>query len=67
MLNLLTLLVLASTLWMAFDTRGRDFSASRFANRRWQWIVGGLGLWIVAFPAYLFARERYPRRDVSTF
>jgi hypothetical protein len=61
---LILLTILVTTVWMGIDSAKRDWSHSRFANATWQWVVGGLGLWIVAFPAYLITRGRAPLKTV---
>lgn len=63
---LILLLVLATTAWMGVDAAKRDWSGSTFANATWQWVLGGLGLWIVAFPVYLVLRGRAPLKTALT-
>jgi hypothetical protein len=57
---LVLLIILLTTAWMGVDASKRDWSGGKFANATWQWVVGGLGLWIIAFPAYLLTRDRAP-------
>jgi heme/copper-type cytochrome/quinol oxidase subunit 1 len=59
---LILLVIVTSTIWMGLDASGRDWSHNRFARHTWQWVVGGLGLWIVAFPVYLASRNGAPRK-----
>lgn len=54
------LVILASTLWVAYDSGRYDWKQTGFAKARWQWIVGTLLAWIVMFPIYLFQRSRAP-------
>lgn len=61
MLVIVNLVILATSVWVVFDSRDRDFSHSRIAKGRAQWIVGSFLLWIVAFPAYLMIRNRSPK------
>ncbi len=51
---------------MGIDASQRDWSHSRFADATWKWVVGGLGLWIVAFPAYLALRGKRPLKAAMT-
>jgi hypothetical protein len=62
---LILLTILLTTGWMGVDASKRDWSGNRLANATWQWVVGGLGLWIVAFPAYLICRNRAPLRTAA--
>jgi hypothetical protein len=59
--GLIAIVVVGSTLWVAVDAYGRDWSANRFADKPWLWIVGCLLLWVVVFPVYLVQRGRVPR------
>jgi hypothetical protein len=58
--SLALLIIVGTTIWVGFDAAGRDFSQSKFARSTAQWVIGSLGLWIVAFPAYLVLRGRAP-------
>lgn len=58
MSSVIALVVVGTTLWVAFDAKDRDWSGYGFANRPWKWVVGCLLLWIVAFPLYLARRNR---------
>jgi hypothetical protein len=62
---LVLLVIVGTTVWMGMDASGRDFSDNKFARATWQWVVGGLGLWIVAFPAYLVCRGRAPLKGAK--
>jgi hypothetical protein len=62
MTALLLLIVVASAVWVGVDAQTRDFSDHRFARSTTQWVIGMLGLWIVAFPVYLVARGKVPLR-----
>jgi hypothetical protein len=67
MTALILLIVLLTTLWMGVDATKRDWSGNKFADTTWKWVVGGLGLWIVAFPVYLVHRDRAPlKTDFAT-
>jgi hypothetical protein len=66
-MSLLAMLVLVgTTVWMGIDASARDFSGNRFADATWKWVVGGLGLWVVAFPVYLVHRGRVPRKGAGS-
>ena len=54
------LVVIVTTLWVAYDASQRDWRSSSFANRAWKWVAGSLLLWIVVFPVYLFKRGSVP-------
>jgi len=56
------LLVLGSAVWVGYDARTRDFSDHWCAKSTTQWVIGMLGLWIIAFPVYLYARDKVPPR-----
>ena len=56
----IALLVLGTSIWVAFDAGRHDWSEDSFANRPWKWLVGSLLLWIVVFPLYLHRRHRAP-------
>ncbi len=63
MIGLLLLIVIASAVWVGFDSSGRDF----ITGKRWVmakgpvgWVLGCLLLWIIFFPAYLALRGRAP-------
>lgn len=53
-------ILFATAAWVAYDSRDRDLSGITFADRSWKWVLGCLGLWVVAFPAYLVLRRRAP-------
>jgi hypothetical protein len=63
---LVMLVVVGSAVWMGIDASARDFSGDRFADATWKWVVGGLGLWVVAFPVYLVRRGRVPRKGAGS-
>jgi heme/copper-type cytochrome/quinol oxidase subunit 1 len=65
MAALVLLVVVGTTIWMGMDASGRDWSDHKFARHTWQWVVGGLGLWIVTFPVYLASRGGVPRKGTS--
>jgi hypothetical protein len=50
------LIVVATSVWVGFDARSRDWSGNAFADRPWKWVAGSLLLWIVIFPMYLAKR-----------
>jgi hypothetical protein len=56
----MSMLVLGTTIWIAVDASGRDWSSNRFCNATWKWVVGALLLWVVTFPLYLVQRGRVP-------
>ena len=56
----IALLVIGTSLWVAFDASRRDWGEDSFANRPWKWFVGSILLWIVVFPLYLHRRHRAP-------
>jgi hypothetical protein len=60
------LVLVGTTVWMGIDASARDFSGNRFADTTWKWVVGGLGLWVVAFPVYLVHRGRVPRKGAGS-
>jgi hypothetical protein len=62
---LISLAVVFSAIWIGVDASKRDWSGNRFANSTWQWVVGGLFLWILALPAYLVCRNRTPLKAVA--
>jgi hypothetical protein len=58
---LILLIVVLTTVWMGVDADKRDWTGNPFADAPWKWVVGGLILWIVTFPAYfLVYRKRVP-------
>lgn len=65
---LVCFVILATTIWLGFDARKRDWSESR---SRWRarntatWVIGSLLLWVVVFPIYLAQRRRVPLKDDS--
>ncbi len=58
MAGFVTILIIASTAWLAYDASQRDWSDHGFANKTWKWVVGALLLWIVVFPVYLVQRGK---------
>jgi hypothetical protein len=61
--SLLLLFVVASTIWVYFDAKGRDWSGDNVATSPFTWAAGTLLLWIVIFPVYLAKRgRRAPQR-----
>src|SRR3954453_16897189 len=59
------LIIVGPPIWVGIDAAGRDFSQSKFASSTAQWVIGSLGLWIVAFPAYLVLRGRAPLKRAA--
>jgi len=59
--QLVVIVVLGSTVWVAVDARGRDWSRSSISGTPGGWALGTLLLWIVFFPLYLAARATAPR------
>ena len=57
-MSLILLVIVGSTVWLGIDASKRDWSESKFASSTAQWVIGSLGLWIVAFPVYLVRRGR---------
>ena len=57
---LLLLVVVGTTIWVAVDSSGRDWSDDRFANSPTKWVIGTLLLWIIVFPVYVARRGRAP-------
>ena len=60
------LVVIGTTIWVAFDTKKIGVKAGRlgggfFDVGRWTWVFACLILWIVAFPVYLGKRSEYIR------
>jgi hypothetical protein len=51
----------ATSVWVGFDARNRDFSDSKIARSPKAWVVGCLLLWLVCFPLYLMTRETRPK------
>jgi hypothetical protein len=62
MVVLILLVVVSSAVWVYSDAEKRDFSNHPFAKNTTQWVIGMLGLWIIAFPVYLVARDKVPLR-----
>jgi hypothetical protein len=66
MIGLLLIVVAGSTIWVAFDSAGRDFSTTKrwvLAQSPLGWVFGCLVLWIIFFPAYLAMRSRTPLKQ----
>lgn len=59
---IMALVILGTSVWVAYDASERDWSRSSFANRPWKWVVGSLLLWIVVFPVYLVQRDKAPSK-----
>ena len=64
--SLIFLVVIGTTIWVAFDTEKIGVKAGRlggglFDMGRWSWVFACLLLWIVVFPAYLVKRSEYIR------
>jgi hypothetical protein len=55
---LLLLLVIASTIWVYHDAKGRDWTGDNVATSPFTWAAGTLLLWIIIFPVYLAKRGR---------
>jgi hypothetical protein len=54
---------IASTVWVWFDAKPRDWSNSSLAKTRRQWVLGFALLWPCFAPFYLAARGRAPIRS----
>jgi hypothetical protein len=54
------LVVLGTTVWVATDASGRDWSGNSFASSAAVWALGTLLLWIIVFPVYLASRGNAP-------
>jgi hypothetical protein len=54
----IVLVILGTSIWVAFDAGQRDWRSNGFANRPWKWVAGSLLLWIVVFPMYLVQRNK---------
>jgi hypothetical protein len=63
MIAVLLLVVVASSIWVGFDSTGRDWSENRLTHNPFEWFIGCLLLWIILFPAYLAQRSRTPLKD----
>jgi hypothetical protein len=70
MFELILLVVLGTSLWVLFDSRAIGVEKGRitgfFDMGRAGWFLSCLGLWIVAFPAYLAKRDEYKRMMTAT-
>lgn len=64
-MGLILLLFLGSTVWLGIDASKRDWSEHKFASSTGHWVIGSLGLWIVAFPMYLLHRGRVPLKNAG--
>jgi hypothetical protein len=64
-MGLMLLLVVGSTVWLGVDASKRDWSENKFASSTGRWVIGSLGLWIVAFPVYLVHRRRAPLKSAG--
>lgn len=61
-LMLPSVLILATSLWVWIDARAKRLKGQRrgfFDMGPFAWFLCCLGLWIVAFPAYLAVRNHY--------
>jgi hypothetical protein len=61
----LCILVIVTTVWVAVDANGRDWTGNSFASGPAVWALGTLLLWIVVFPVYLFSRGSAPRKQTA--
>jgi hypothetical protein len=62
---IILVLIVATSIWVAVDATGRDWSNDKFADRPWKWIVGCVLVWIIVFPMYLVRRNRAPLRGTT--
>lgn len=65
MLAIWLVLVVGTTIWVGVDAASRDFSQDKFADSTTKWVIGCIGLWIVAFPMYLERRGRTPLKSAN--
>jgi hypothetical protein len=63
MISLFCLVVVSTTIWVAVDASGRDWSGNSFASGPGVWALGTLLAWIIVFPIYLVARGRTPKQN----
>jgi hypothetical protein len=54
---------IASTVWVWFDAKPRDWSEYSLARTRRQWVLGFVLLWPYFAPFYLAARGKAPIRS----
>ena len=59
------LLVVATTIWVYFDAKGRDWTGDKVATSPFTWAAGTLLLWIIIFPVYLAKRSRRPSQQLN--
>jgi hypothetical protein len=52
------LIVVVSTVWVGFDAAKHDWGKD--GTQPASWVIGCILLWVLIFPAYLFARRRVP-------
>jgi hypothetical protein len=64
--TLILLLVVGTTVWVAVDASGRDWTGNSFASSAAVWAVGNLLAWIIVFRMYLVARGKAPRKQSLT-
>ena len=63
---LVPLLVVATTVWVGADARGRRWPQGTLARSTGGWIFGCLVLWIIVLPFYLAQRGRAPKGPAGT-
>ena len=61
--TLFLLLVVGTTVWVAVDANGRDWTGNSFASSPAIWAIGNLLAWIIIFPVYLVARRKAPLKQ----
>ena len=54
---------IASTVWVWFDAKARDWSECSLATTRRQWVLGFVLLWPYFLPFYWAARGKAPLRS----
>lgn len=62
---LLVAVYVVTTVWVGFDARKRDWTATRGPKTVAGHVIGVAILWVVFFPIYLIARRRAPLRATS--
>lgn len=65
MTELLLLIVVGTSIWVALDAGQRDWSQSPVAKGALGWFLLTLLLWIIFFPVYLSYRGQAPRKRGS--